>query len=93
MCSCHSILECCVMFPGVKLSMGLFVLFRLNINHMNIYWIYNIEMASHYHGQTQASGSVKFDYDNVTSSLCCKSNGLFHFISIQGDRCKFAGLP
>ena len=26
MCSCHSIPECCVMFSGVKLSMGLFVL-------------------------------------------------------------------
>ena len=27
MCSCHSIPECCVMFSGVKLSMGSFVLF------------------------------------------------------------------
>ena len=27
MCSCHSILECCVMFSRVKLSMGSFVLF------------------------------------------------------------------
>ena len=27
MCSCHYILECCVMFSGVKLSMGSFVLF------------------------------------------------------------------
>ena len=27
MCSCHSIPECCVMFSGVKLSMGWFVLF------------------------------------------------------------------
>ena len=27
MCSCHSILECCIMFSGVKLSMGSFVLF------------------------------------------------------------------
>ena len=26
MCSCHSILECCIMFSGVKLSMGSFVL-------------------------------------------------------------------
>ena len=25
-CSCHSILECCIMFSGVKLSMGSFVL-------------------------------------------------------------------
>ena len=25
MCSCHSILECCIMFSGVKLSMGSFV--------------------------------------------------------------------
>ena len=29
MCSCHSILECCVMFSGVKLSIRLFVLFML----------------------------------------------------------------
>ena len=29
MCSYHSILECCVMFSGVKLSMGSFVLFFL----------------------------------------------------------------
>ena len=27
MCSCHSIPECCVMFSGVKLSMGSFILF------------------------------------------------------------------
>ena len=27
MCSCHSISECCIMFSGVKLSMGSFVLF------------------------------------------------------------------
>ena len=26
MCSCHSIPECCVMFSGVKLSLGSFVL-------------------------------------------------------------------
>ena len=25
MCSCHSILECCIKFSGVKLSMGSFV--------------------------------------------------------------------
>ena len=29
MCSCHSILECCVMFSGVKLSIRLFVLLLL----------------------------------------------------------------
>ena len=35
MCSCHSIPECCVMFSGVKLSMGSFVLFvePLNLSH------------------------------------------------------------
>ena len=27
MCSCQSIPECCIMFSGVKLSMGSFVLF------------------------------------------------------------------
>ena len=29
MCSCHSIPECCVMFSGVKMSMGSFVLFLI----------------------------------------------------------------
>ena len=28
MCSCHSILECCVMFSGVKSSIRSFVLFK-----------------------------------------------------------------
>ena len=28
MCSYHSVLECCVMFSGVKLSMGSFVIFH-----------------------------------------------------------------
>ena len=31
MCSSHSIPECCVMFSGVKLSMGSFVLFMCPI--------------------------------------------------------------
>ena len=31
MCSCHSFLDCCVMFSGVKLSMGSFVLFIIII--------------------------------------------------------------
>ena len=31
MCSCHSIPECCVIFSGVKLSMGSFILFRQNV--------------------------------------------------------------
>ena len=30
MCSCHSILECCVMFSGVKLSIRSFVLLAEN---------------------------------------------------------------
>ena len=30
MCSCHSILECCVRFSGVKLSIRSFVLFIRN---------------------------------------------------------------
>ena len=29
MCNCHSILECCVMFSGVKLSIRSFNLFRV----------------------------------------------------------------
>ena len=30
MCSCHSILECCVTFSGVKLSIRSFVLFLIS---------------------------------------------------------------
>ena len=36
MCSCHSILECCVMFSGVKLGMGSFVLFFLFIKNRSM---------------------------------------------------------
>ena len=31
MCNCHSILECCVMFSGVKLSIRPFNLFQQNL--------------------------------------------------------------
>ena len=31
MCSCHSILECCVTFSGVKLSIRSFVLFIITL--------------------------------------------------------------
>ena len=31
MCNCHSILECCAMFPGVKLNIRSFNLF-LNVH-------------------------------------------------------------
>ena len=31
MCSCHSILECCVTFSGVKLSIRSFVLFHFDM--------------------------------------------------------------
>ena len=34
MCSCHSILECCVMFSGVKLSIRSFVLFLMKVLHV-----------------------------------------------------------
>ena len=33
MCSCHSILECCVTFSGVKLSIRSFVLLLLLLLH------------------------------------------------------------
>ena len=36
MCSCHSIPECCVMFSGVKLSMGSFVLFQAESKNISI---------------------------------------------------------
>ena len=42
MCSCNSILECCIMFSGVKLSMGSFVLF-LKYEHI----IYSFEARDH----------------------------------------------
>ena len=32
MCSCHSILECCVTFSGVKLSIRSFVLFATQVS-------------------------------------------------------------
>ena len=32
MCSCHSILECCVTFSGVKLSMRSFVLYYIDLS-------------------------------------------------------------
>ena len=34
MCSCHSILECCVTFSGVRLSIRSFVLLLLEILHV-----------------------------------------------------------
>ena len=37
MCSCHSILECCVTFSGVKLSIRSFVLFLYNTIHTHVY--------------------------------------------------------
>ena len=38
MCSCHSIPECCVMFSGVKLSMGLFIFLH---EHCSLYSFHN----------------------------------------------------
>ena len=32
MCNCHSVLECCVMFSGAKLSMRSFNLFHETLN-------------------------------------------------------------
>ena len=46
-----------------------------------LYWIYFIDMTSHYHGQTSHNHSTaacgskqQFDHDNVTLFLCYKSN-------------------
>ena len=36
MCSCHSILECCVAFSGVELSIRSFVLYHSKFNGENI---------------------------------------------------------
>ena len=42
MCSCHSILECCVTFSGVKLSIRSFVLFMFRniktVKHIKASW-------------------------------------------------------
>ena len=38
MCSCHSILECCVTFSGVKLSIRSFVLLQENIG-LEAIWV------------------------------------------------------
>ena len=43
MCSCHSISECCVMFSGVKLNVGLFVLF---IGRVSLYFV-NLHLSNH----------------------------------------------
>ena len=36
MCSCRSILECCVTFSGVKLSIRSFVLFIIIIRYLKV---------------------------------------------------------
>ena len=51
MSSCHSILECCVMFSGVKLSMGSFVL------SLYIYSTHSIE-----HNSTTPPAMTKKDF-------------------------------
>ena len=43
MCSCHSIPECCVMFSGVKLSMGSFVLLLLLL--FNRQWLRSLSIV------------------------------------------------
>ena len=48
MCSYHSIPECCVMFSGVKLSMGLFVLFCIH-NMINVGSVANNVMQFEHH--------------------------------------------
>ena len=37
MCSCHSIPECCVMFSGVKLSMGYFFFYFKEIRYLFVF--------------------------------------------------------
>ena len=51
MCSCHSIPECCVMFSGVKLSMGSFVLF--------IYHTHTIHESTKHGGRFYYCGTCK----------------------------------
>ena len=36
MCNCHSILECCVMFSVVKLSIRSFIIYLLNIKRASL---------------------------------------------------------
>ena len=42
MCSCHFIPERCVMFSGVKLSMGSFILFLDNLNWLLFVFLSNL---------------------------------------------------
>ena len=53
MCSCHSILECCVTFSGVKLSIRSFVLF-----------LHETRLIHRSHDQylAQFQASPEFDY-------------------------------
>ena len=55
-CSCHSIPECCVMFSGVKLSMGLFVLLLQHMHHI----------------QTEAENILKPYFSEIAINKKCK---------------------
>ena len=41
MCNCHSILKCCVIFSGVKLSIRLFNLFRIKLRKGHVTVIFH----------------------------------------------------
>ena len=64
MCSCHSILECCVTFSGVKLSIRSFVLFLLK------FIILMIRLSHVSRQKTTGKNSTDFGYHAYISLDC-----------------------
>ena len=68
MCSCHSILECCVTFSGVKLSIRSFVLFIIIIKGINFFC----------HVLWHREGDMNHSIRNSCSNLCCVNVVIFY---------------
>ena len=79
MCSCHSILECCVMFSGVKLSIRSFVLFfRRNDVHIK-----RNKSVLDMH-QAAEKWSYQYIWSNTVYQNVSTYRGLIYFIHSQG---------
>ena len=77
MCSCHSILECCIMFSGVKLSMESFVLFQIYLPcHLSkkeieiVLALIHTEIASIIYFSWIISIMIPAKYRSYTVSVC-----------------------
>ena len=82
MCSCHSIPECCVMFSGVKLSMGLFVLF--NFDNLTSARITNLRGIINFYQQETIDSQLQLatlKYQN--EKLSCENEKLKRVINIK----------